>query len=151
ARDLALGRVVALKMVLAGEHAAPEQVERFRAEARKLASLQHPNIVQVHEVGEHDGRPFFSLEYVEGGSLADKLAGRPQPACQAAALLGTLARAVASAHAHGIIHRDLKPANILLQRSEVRGQKAEVRGQRSEGRGEGVRAGAADLCPLTSD
>ena len=93
---------------LAGGDAA-----RFRTEAEAVARLQHPNIVQVFEVGEHDGRPFLALEYVEGGSLL-QLAGTPQPPLEAARLLKTLARAMHHAHQQGIIHRDLKPANILL-------------------------------------
>jgi tetratricopeptide (TPR) repeat protein/predicted Ser/Thr protein kinase len=114
ARQTGLKRLVALKMIRAGEHAGAEEVARFRAEAEALARLQHPNIVQVYEVGECDGRPFFSLELVEGGSLAQRLAGTPQLPREAAALLETLARAVDAAHRAGVIHRDLKPANVLL-------------------------------------
>jgi eukaryotic-like serine/threonine-protein kinase len=115
ARQLGLNRLVALKMILSGAHAGPEELARFKAEAEAVARLQHPNIVQVYEVGEHDGRPFFSLEYVDGGSLAQRLDGTPLPARQAAELVETLARAVQYAHQHGVVHRDLKPANILLQ------------------------------------
>src|SRR5262249_54000131 len=107
-------RLVALKMVLAGVHAAPAQLARFRAEAQAVARLQHPNIVQVHEVGEYRGLPFFSLEFLDGDSLDKKLAGGPLKARGAAALAQPLARAVHYAHAHGIVHRDLKPANVLL-------------------------------------
>src|SRR5262245_39836033 len=114
ARQVSLDRVVALKMILAGEHAAPDQLARFRAEAQAVARLQHPNIVQIHEVGEQDGRPYFALEYVDGGSLSRKLAGTPLPARQAAQLVETLARAMHHAHLQGIVHRDLKPANVLL-------------------------------------
>jgi tetratricopeptide (TPR) repeat protein len=114
ARQISLNRLVALKMILAGEHAGPEQRSRFRREAEAVARLQHPNIVQIYEVGEQDGRPYFSLEYVEGGTLAGRLAGTPQPARPAAELVETLARAVHFAHERGIVHRDLKPANILL-------------------------------------
>ncbi|HEV3262371.1 MAG TPA: serine/threonine-protein kinase, partial [Gemmataceae bacterium] len=114
ARQVKLRRLVALKMILAGQHAGPEQLARFRAEAEAVARLQHANIVQIHEVGEHDGQPFFSLEFVEGGSLAHKLAGVPEPPAQAARLVETLARAIEAAHQRGIIHRDLKPANVLL-------------------------------------
>ena len=114
ARQQALDRIVALKMILAGAHAGPEELARFRSEAEAVARLQHPNIVQIYEVGEHDGRPFFSLEFVEGGSLDRKLAGTPQPPREAAALVETLARAIHAAHQRGVVHRDLKPANVLL-------------------------------------
>jgi serine/threonine-protein kinase len=114
ARQLRLNRPVALKMLLAGAYAGPHERERFRREAEAVASLRHANIVQVHDVGDLEGRPYFTMELVEGGSLAQKLRGTPQPARQAAALLATLARAVQAAHQGGIVHRDLKPANILL-------------------------------------
>jgi tetratricopeptide (TPR) repeat protein len=114
ARQLSLKRLVALKMVLAGAHADSYELKRFRAEAEAVAQLQHPNIVQIHEIGEHEERPFFSLEYVAGGSLSKKLAGKPLPAGEAAKLAETLARAIHHAHQHGIVHRDLKPANVLL-------------------------------------
>ena len=115
ARQVALNRSVALKMVLADAHAGPAALHRFRAEAQAVARLQHPNIVQVYEVGEHGGRPYFSLELVEGCTLADRLAGTPLPAHAAAELTERLARAIHAAHERGVIHRDLKPANILLQ------------------------------------
>src|SRR5262249_43630376 len=115
ARQTALKRLVALKVVLAEEHASPEQLARFRAEAEALGRLAHPHIVAVYEVGEHHGRPFLSFELVEGDSLARKLDGAPQPPRQAAGLVETLARAVHHAHLQGVIHRDLKPANILLR------------------------------------
>ena len=114
ARHVDLARVVALKMILPGVYAGSAEVARFHAEAQAVARLQHPNIVQVHEVGEHEGRPFFSLEFVEGGNLAGRQAGAAQPPREAAALLETLARAVHYAHEQGIVHRDLKPANVLL-------------------------------------
>jgi len=114
ARHLALQRLVALKVLLAGEHAAPAQLVRFRGEAQALARLRHPHIVQVYEVGEHGGLPFFALELVDGATLAGRLGGAPQPAQEAARLIEALARAVHAAHAQGVIHRDLKPANILL-------------------------------------
>jgi WD40 repeat protein len=114
ARQLALGRAVAVKMILAGACAGERERARLRTEAEAVARLRHENIVQIYEVGEHDGRPFLALEYVEGGSLADRLGGTPQPAPQAAALVETLARAVHYAHQMGVVHRDLKPANVLL-------------------------------------
>jgi serine/threonine protein kinase/lipoprotein NlpI len=114
ARHIKLNRLVALKMVLAGAHAAPGQLARFAVEAEAVARLSHPNIVQIYEIGEHDGLPFLALEYIDGGSLAAKITGKPQPPRDAAALVELLARAMAFAHEKGIIHRDLKPANILL-------------------------------------
>ena len=113
-RHVKLDRIEALKMVLAGAHAAPEQLARFRAEAQAVAQLQHPNIVQVYENGESDGLPYFSLEYVGGGSLAHKLGGQPLPPREAAHLTQTLSEAIEYAHKHAVLHRDLKPANILL-------------------------------------
>jgi WD40 repeat protein len=114
ARQIQLNRLVALKMVLAGAHAGEQKLARFRAEAEAVARLQHPHIVQIHEIGEHDGLPYFSLEFCEGGSLAQKLNGTPLPPEEAAQLVETLARAIDAAHRAGLVHRDLKPANILL-------------------------------------
>src|SRR5205823_5247150 len=109
-----LGRTVALKMILAGSHAGPRELIRFRREAEAAARLQHPNVIQVHEVGEYQGRPYLVMEYVEGGSLSQHSAGAPVEARRAAELVETLARAMHAAHQRGIIHRDLKPANVLL-------------------------------------
>jgi WD40 repeat protein len=114
ARQVALNRVVALKMVLAGGHAGEADLARFRTEAEAIARLQHPHIVQIHEVGESGGLPFFALEYCAGGSWEKKLGGTPLPAREAARLIEALAGAVQAAHQAGIVHRDLKPANILL-------------------------------------
>jgi serine/threonine protein kinase len=114
ARQLALQRTVALKMVLTRGQTGPKDVARFRAEAEVIARLQHPNIVQIYDVGEAAGRPYFALEFVAGGSLAQHLDGTPQPVRPVAQLVETLARAVQAAHATGVVHRDLKPANILL-------------------------------------
>jgi serine/threonine-protein kinase len=114
ARQLRLGRRVALKMIKAGDLAGPSERERFRAEAQAVACLQHPNIVQIYEVGELEGRPYLALEFVDGCGLDQLLAGTPLPAAQAAGLLETLARAVQYAHQQGVVHRDLKPANVLL-------------------------------------
>jgi serine/threonine protein kinase len=115
ARQLGLDRTVALKMILTGSQAGPKDLARFRAEAAALARLQHPNIVQIFDVGEAASRPYFVFEFVPGGSLAQYLQGTPQPVWPAAQLVDTLARAVHVAHANGVIHRDLKPANILLK------------------------------------
>jgi serine/threonine-protein kinase len=114
ARQRGLKRLVALKMILAGGHAAEHELARFRIEAEAVAQLQHPNIVQIYEVGEEEGRPFFSLEFVEGTSLDKKIQGTPVPPREAALLGQQLAEAMDYAHKNGIIHRDLKPANILL-------------------------------------
>jgi serine/threonine-protein kinase len=114
ARQVALNRLVALKMVRAGAHATAEELGRFRSEAEAVAALRHPNIVQIYEIGAHDGCPYLALEFVDGGSLSERLAReRPRPR-QAAQLGETLARTVHFAHQQGIIHRDLKPANVLL-------------------------------------
>jgi tetratricopeptide (TPR) repeat protein len=118
ARQKSLGRIVALKMIRAGVHAGPDLLVRFHIEAEALASLQHPNIVQVHEVGEHEGCPFMAMEFLDGGTLDDRLGGQPQPPRQAAELTETLARAMHTAHLRGIVHRDLKPANILFQTTD---------------------------------
>jgi serine/threonine-protein kinase len=114
ARHLPLNRPVALKMLLSGTFASPPELARFQREAEAVAGLRHENIVRVYDVGDHDGRPYFTMEYVEGGSLAQKLAGAPQPARPAAQLVATLAEAVQVAHQSGIVHRDLKPSNVLL-------------------------------------
>jgi tetratricopeptide (TPR) repeat protein/predicted Ser/Thr protein kinase len=114
ARQCALKRLVALKMILAGLHADSTARGRFRTEAEAVARLQHPNVVQIYEVGECDGRPFLCLEYIDGGSLLYKAGGTAQPDQEAARLVETLARAVHSLHQRGILHRDLKPTNVLL-------------------------------------
>jgi WD40 repeat protein/tRNA A-37 threonylcarbamoyl transferase component Bud32 len=114
ARHKGLGRLVALKMILHGNLASKGDLARFRIEAEAIASLQHPNIVQIYEIGNYQGLPFFSLEFVDGGTLSQKLGGIPQPNLEAAQTVQTLARAMAFAHQRGIIHRDLKPANVLL-------------------------------------
>lgn len=114
ANHLALNRIVALKMVLTGGHAGPAERARFRTEAEAVARLQHPNIVQIHEVGEADGHPYCALEFVKGGTLAGKLNGKPLPPREAAHLVEVLSRAMQAAHDRYVVHRDLKPANILL-------------------------------------
>ena len=118
ARHRELNRVVALKMVLAGEFASASQRLRFRREAELAARVRHAHIVQVYEVGQVGDRPYLAMEWVEGGTLADRLDGTPWPAHPAAHLVGTLARAIDAAHRQGVIHRDLKPANILVQPAE---------------------------------
>lgn len=140
ARQTAADRLVALKMVLAGSWAAPEELARFRAEARAVGGINHPNVVAVYDVGEHAGLPYFSLEYCPAGSLRDRLRGEPLPPRDAAALLRQVAAGVAAAHARDIVHRDLKPQNVLFQGTGDRGQ------------GSGVNEGSGltpDPCPLT--
>jgi eukaryotic-like serine/threonine-protein kinase len=127
ARQRSPNRLVALKMILAGFGADVRRRAFFRAEADAIACLAHPNIVQIHEIGEHGGAPFLCLEYVDGGSLDKRLAGKPQPALRAAELVATLARAIHFAHEHGIVHRDLKPANVLLSNGQGVGR--ELSGQ----------------------
>lgn len=115
ARQASLNRTVALKMILAGQFASPADVQRFRTEAEAAANLQHPNIVAIHEVGEHEGRHYFSMDYVEGKNLGALLKEQgPLPATRAAELAKTLAEAVHYAHQRGTLHRDLKPQNILM-------------------------------------
>ena len=114
ARQTGLNRRVAVKMIRGGSQARTDRFARFRIEAEAVARLRHPNIIQIHEIGEVDGLPFVSLELLEGGSLADRLEGTPQPARQTAELLMTLASAIQVAHDVGIVHRDLKPSNVLF-------------------------------------
>lgn len=117
ARQKKLNRIVALKMVLAGAHAGQDQLARFYTEAEAVAHLQQPHIVQIYEVGEHAGLPYFSLEYVDGGSLSDRIDGQPQPVDESARMVQLLSRAIGYAHEQGIVHRDLKPANVLLTKA----------------------------------
>jgi tetratricopeptide (TPR) repeat protein len=128
ARQRGLQRVVALKMILAGGHASEHDIARFRSEAEAVGQLQHPYIVQVYEVGEQDGNPYFSLEYVDGGSLNKKIHGEPQPVVPAAHLTMLLAQGMAAAHAKGIVHRDLKPANVMLTSPRLPGAEASLSG-----------------------
>ena len=114
ARDVRLNRRCALKMILSGAHSGSAEVERFHTEAQAIARLSHPGIVQVFEIGEHDGRPFMALEYCGGGSLDSVLAKNLLPAKEAAKLMKALAEAMQAAHEANVLHRDLKPANVLL-------------------------------------
>jgi eukaryotic-like serine/threonine-protein kinase len=114
ARHRALDRIVALKVLQEGRQSEPEHRARFEREAAAVAKCQHPNLVQIHEIGEYDGHSYLALEYVDGGTLARSLAGVPQPPRAAASLVEVLARAIDHAHSRGVVHRDLKPANVLL-------------------------------------
>jgi WD40 repeat protein len=118
ARDLTLNRVVALKVMLAGQFASEREVKRFKTEAEAAARLDHPNIVPIYEFGELEGRPFLSMRFVDGENLAQRLHGTPMDALPAAQLLSKLARAIHYAHQRGILHRDLKPANVLLDSAD---------------------------------
>jgi eukaryotic-like serine/threonine-protein kinase len=114
ARHVRLNRLCALKMILAGAHADPEHVARFLTEAEAIARLEHPHIVQIRQIGEAEGLPYFELEYLAGGSLDRQLDGTPWPAARAARLAEQVAMGIAEAHRQGIVHRDLKPSNVLL-------------------------------------
>jgi serine/threonine-protein kinase len=114
ARQIRLSRLVAVKVILAGEFAEREETVRFQHEAEGLARLQHPNIVQIFDMGDFQGQPYIVLEYVDGGNLAEKLSGNALSPAEAANLTETLARAVHAAHQCGVLHLDLKPANVLL-------------------------------------
>jgi hypothetical protein len=117
ARHVKLNRIVALKMILSGGHAGATDLARFRTEAEAIARLQHPNIVQIYDIAEHEGRPFFSLEFCGGGSLERRLAETGLSPEDGARLVETLASAVDAAHRQHVLHRDLKPANVLLTTS----------------------------------
>jgi eukaryotic-like serine/threonine-protein kinase len=114
ARQLSLGRTVAVKLLLLGRYASAESVERFRREAQSAAALRHPNIVAIHEIGEHEGQQFFSMDYVEGQSLAEAVRAGPLEPRLSAEVVGAIAQAIHYAHEQGVLHRDLKPSNVLL-------------------------------------
>src|SRR6188474_2668857 len=117
ARQISLDRIVAVKMLLFGQFSSDQFVRRFKAEAEAAAALQHPNIVAIHEIGEHDGQHYFSMNYIEGRDLAEIVRERPMPSREAATLLRVLAQAVHYAHQRGVLHRDLKPSNVLIDDS----------------------------------
>jgi serine/threonine-protein kinase len=114
ARQKSLDRIVALKMILRGDDASSSDIARFRAEAESAAQLHHPNIINVYEVGEFEGRPYFSMKLIEGTTLAKRLAEGPLPSRLAAEMLAPICRAIGDAHRRGVLHRDLKPSNILI-------------------------------------
>jgi eukaryotic-like serine/threonine-protein kinase len=118
ARQTRLNRIVAIKMILAGPWATRDFVRRFRVEAGAAAALQHPNIVAIHDVGVHDGRHFFSMDYIEGRSLTELVGTRPLPALRAARCVKIIAEAIHYAHEQGVLHRDLKPSNVLMDEND---------------------------------
>ncbi len=118
ARQRKLGRIVAVKMILAGTLAGKEFVQRFRTESAAAAILQHPNIVAIHDVGVHEGRHYFSMDYVEGQSLSQLVGRQPLPANKAARYVELIAEAIHYAHERGILHRDLKPSNVLIDSND---------------------------------
>jgi serine/threonine protein kinase len=148
ARQTRLNRLVALKMVRAGAGAGPEDLARFRKEAEAVARLEHPHIVHVYDYGDQDGQPWFSMEFVDGGTLAGKVSDGPQPFRESAQLVETLARAVQHAHDRGIVHRDLKPANVLLQKAAAADGAGERRG---EADGPSLPAALFSLVPKIAD
>ena len=148
ARQSQLNRPVALKMILNSQFASQEQIVRFLTEAQTCAALRHPGIVHIYEVGQHDGIPFFSMELLEDGTLADYVARQPVSPREAAALIDDLARAIHAAHVHGVVHRDLKPANILLQHVDSSSSRI---GHRTPPGGSAARTQASPLAPKITD
>jgi serine/threonine protein kinase/F0F1-type ATP synthase assembly protein I len=119
ARQVSLNRTVAIKMIRTGQFASDEEVQRFRTEAEAAANLQHSNIVAIHEVGQHEGQHYFSMDYVTGKNLADLVCESPLAARKAAEYVKAIAVAIHFAHAQGVLHRDLKPSNILIDSSDA--------------------------------
>ena len=118
ARQVSLNRVVAVKMIRAGNLARADDVKRFQTEAQAAAQLQHPNIVAIHEVGEQDSQPFFSMDYVAGKSLSQLAREKPLGPKPAARYVQKIAEAIHYAHQRGILHRDLKPSNVLIDQND---------------------------------
>jgi WD40 repeat protein/serine/threonine protein kinase len=150
ARHRGLNRPAAVKVILSGRFASEVERRRFRLEAELAAQVRHPNVVQVYEVGVHDGYPYLAMEWVEGGTLADRLDGRPWPPAAAVGLVEAVAAAVQAAHDEGIVHRDLKPANILLQ-VESRNVESHKVGDRGPALSDFPTLQLDDLRPLVAD
>jgi WD40 repeat protein len=138
-------------MVLSIGRIRPEELARFRIEAESLAQLHHPNIVQIYEIGEHEGLPYFAMEYIDGPSLDQQTGGAFQDPAAAAHLVEILSRAMAAVHQRGIIHRDLKPANVLLQKSEVNNQRSDFSSGSAGTSSSGHSPPISDLCPKITD
>jgi serine/threonine protein kinase len=147
AYDERLKRPAAVKMMLAAAYARPECRQRFHQEAEAAARLQHPHIVPVYEVGEHDGKPFFALEFVEGLTLQAYAQHNPCPPREAAELVRQLATAIQHAHERGVVHRDLKPSNILLQKSEIRKPKSQTNSKNQDPKFKTSDMAVSDLRP----
>lgn len=149
ARQVKLNRVVALKMIRGGRNVERQDLVRFRVEAEAVARLDHPNIVRIYDFGEHDGLPYFAMEFVDGGSLSQNLNGVPLEPREAAQLVEWLARTVHYVHQCGIVHRDLKPANILLSHrpSAVGNRPENAHGPTAGGRSQMAEPKIADLWP----
>ncbi len=145
ARQTSLDRLVALKTIITPDR-DPQLIARLRNEAEAVAHLNHPNIAQIYEVGEASGTPYFAMEFVDGGSLSDRLQDRPLSAREAGWLLATLAKAMSYAHQRGVVHRDLKPANVLL-----RGRESRDEGRGQSGLSSGSRLSPLDLRPVVTD
>jgi len=118
ARQIRLNRIVALKMILAGQFASKQEVLRFRSEAEAAGNLQHPNIVRIHETGEHDGHHYFSMDYVQGRNLAEIVHDGPIASQRAAKYSRSIAEAIHYAHCQGVLHRDLKPSNVVIDSND---------------------------------
>ncbi len=128
ARQIRLNRLVAVKVLLGGSYATVTSQERFKAEVDAIGRMQHPNLIQVFDVGEYDGRVYYSMEYLAGGNLEDRIGNAPLPPRKAAEIVKILADAIEAVHEHGVIHRDLKPANILLTAADATNEKTGVKG-----------------------
>ncbi len=146
ARQISPNRIVAVKMILSGQLASAHDIRRFHTEAEAAAQLQHPNIVAIHEVGEHEGQHYFSMDYVEGDNLAALVRKNPLPAKQAARIVQTVAEAIHYAHQKGILHRDLKPSNVLME-----GRESRIKGQEPEQSASGPRPSTLDSRPRITD
>ncbi|MCI0704611.1 MAG: serine/threonine-protein kinase [Planctomycetia bacterium] len=154
ARHIKLNRIVALKMILAADRAAPGEVARFLAEAEAVAAVKHPNVVQVYDSGDADGLPFFAMEFVDGGTLSTLLKDKGSlPPTLAAELLEAVARGVQAAHDAGIVHRDLKPGNILLsaERGTRNAERKTETQETSSGLNSALRAPSSALVPKVTD